>query len=219
MYAIRSYYDPNYNTNWYDELTDIGFSNSNNISISGANENITYFFSLNNYNEDGILKDQDLTRNTMRSNNTFKLFDNKVKFTQNVSAAFAKGTPKPFGAFNEAYRQAPIVPTYFNNGAFGQSEWDTSTGQVAYGGNASLNSIGNPLATVYYKNQKDLTTDLQGSFDLEVELTDYLKANSRFGATKSFYRSRSFNDNKSQWLTNVITSYSIHYTKLYEMWH
>jgi len=194
--------NPNYNTNWYDELTDIGFSNSNNISISGANENITYFFSLNNYNEDGILKDQDLTRNTMRSNNTFKLFDNKVKFTQNVSAAFAKGTPKPFGAFNEAYRQAPIVPTYFNNGAFGQSEWDTSTGQVAYGGNASLNSIGNPLATVYYKNQKDLTTDLQGSFDLEVELTDYLKANSRFGATKSFYRSRSFNDNKSQWLTN-----------------
>ncbi|WP_372744125.1 SusC/RagA family TonB-linked outer membrane protein [Lutibacter sp.] len=190
-----------YDTDWFDELAEVGLTNSNNVSISGANDRVNYFFSLNNYNEDGILTGQNLTRNTLRSNSTYNLFDNRVKFTQNISAAISKETPKPFGAFDEAYKQAPIVPTYYDNGAFGQAEWDTSTGLVVYQGNSSLNSIGNPLSTVYYKNQKDITTDLQGSFDLEVKITDYLKANSRFGATKSYYRSRSFNDIKSQYLT------------------
>ncbi|MHA7942254.1 SusC/RagA family TonB-linked outer membrane protein [Formosa sp. 3Alg 14/1] len=190
-----------YDTDWYNELAEVGLSNSNNVAVSGANENINYFFSLNNYNEDGILQGQNLTRNTLRSNNTFNLFDNKVKLTQSFSAALSKETPKPFEAFNEAYRQSPLVPTYYDNGAFGQSDWNTNTGLVGYQGNSSLNSIGNPLATVYYKNQKDEVTDLQGSFDLEVKLTSSLKANSRFGATKSYYKSRSFNDIKSQYLT------------------
>lgn len=190
-----------YNTDWYKELTDIGLSNNNNVSISGANDQLTYFFSLNNYNEDGILSNQNLTRNTFRSNNTFKLFDNRVKFTQNISAALSKETPKPSGAFNEAYRQAPIVPAYYDNGGFGQADWNSTTGLVAYQGNSSLNSIGNPLSSLYYYNQKAVTADLQGSFDLEVKLTSYLKANSRFGATKTYYKSRSFNDIKGQYLT------------------
>ena len=194
--------DQPYNTDWYDELAQVGLSNSNNVSISGANDHINYFFSLNNYNEDGILEGQDLTRNTLRSNTTFNLFDDRVKFTQSISAALSKENPKPSTAFDEAYKQAPIVPTYYDNGGFGQPDWDPATGQVAYQGSSSLNSIGNPLATVYYYNQKAQTTDLQGSFDLEVKLTDYLKANSRFGATKTYYRSRSFNDIKSQYLTS-----------------
>ncbi|WP_159021516.1 SusC/RagA family TonB-linked outer membrane protein [Formosa sp. L2A11] len=194
--------DQPYNTDWYDELAQVGLSNSNNVSISGANDHVNYFFSLNNYNEDGILEGQNLTRNTLRSNTTFNLFNDKVKFTQSLSAALSKETPKPSSAFDQAYKQAPIVPAYYSNGGFGQSDWDPTTGLVAYQGSNSLNSIGNPLATVYYYNQKDQTTDLQGSFDLEVKLTDYLKANSRFGATKSYYKSRTFNDIKGQYLTS-----------------
>ncbi|MFB9053212.1 SusC/RagA family TonB-linked outer membrane protein [Formosa undariae] len=191
-----------YNTDWYDALAQVGLTNSNNVSVSGASDYVNYFFSLNNYNEDGLLEGQDLTRNTLRSNTTFNLFDDKVKFTQSLSAAFSKEAPKPSSAFDEAYKQSPIVPSYYDNGGFGQSDWDPSTGLVAYQGSNSLNSIGNPLSTVYYYNQKAQTTDLQGSFDLEVKLTDYLKANSRFGATKSYYKSRSFNDIKGQYLTS-----------------
>ncbi len=193
--------DQPYQTDWFDELVNVGFSNNNNISISGANDKMNYFFSFNNYTEDGILQDQNLTRNTIRSNNTFNILDDRIKFTQNVSASFTKSTPKPYTAFNEAYQQAPIVPAYYDNGDFGQADWDTTTGLVAYQGANSLNSIGNPLATVYYYNQKDLTTDLQGSFDLEVKLAKGLKANSRFGGTKTYYRGRNFNDIKSQYLT------------------
>ncbi|XGA85187.1 hypothetical protein OEG92_00310 [Polaribacter sejongensis] len=83
-------------TDWYDELTDVRLSNSNNVSISGANEHTNYFFSLNNYNEDGLLKDQNLTRNTLRSNNTFNLFENTVKLTQSFSACNFKRNSKAF---------------------------------------------------------------------------------------------------------------------------
>ncbi|MBU2997837.1 TonB-dependent receptor [Cellulophaga baltica] len=190
-----------YDTDWFDELTNVGFSNNNNISISGANDKINYFFSFNNYSEDGILEGQNLARNTIRSNNTFNILDDRIKFTQNISASFIKSIPKPYSSFNEAYRQAPIVPAYYKNGDFGQPDWDTTTGLVAYQGGSSLNSIGNPLATVYYNNEKDETTDLQGSFDLEVKITDDLKVNSRYGATKTYYKSRVFSDIKSQYLT------------------
>lgn len=196
-----------YNTDWYDELTDVGFSNSNNVAVSGANENVSYFFSFNNYNEDGILEDQDLNRNTLRSNNTFKLFNDRVKISQNFSAAFQKETPKPYGSFNDAYRQSPLVPTFYPNGSFGRTFVNTTTGIVTYEAAdgesvGNLNSIGNPLATVYFQNQRDYTTDLQGSLDLELKITDYLKVNSRYGATKTFYRKREFNDIREQWLSS-----------------
>lgn len=196
-----------YDTDWFDALTDIGFTQSNNISFSGGNDNSTYFFSFNNYSEDGVLKDQDLSRNTIRANNSFKAFDGKLKITNNLSAAFTKSTPKPFDAFTDAYRQSPLVPVYYENGAFGQNYVNTTTGQVGYiagpGQSISrLNSTGNPLSNVYYANDKNNTTDIQGSIEAELKLADGLKFTSRFGATKTYTRTRNFNNIRGRWLTD-----------------
>lgn len=186
-------------TDWYDELTDVGFSNSNNFAVSGASDISSYFFSFNNYNEDGILDDQDISRNTIRLNNTFNLFDNKLKITSSLSSAFTKATPKPFGAFNDAYRQAPIVPVRYPDGHFGTNDVNETTGIqgfVAGPGETigGLNSIGNPISSVFFANNLNRATDLQGIFEAEVKITDYLKASSRVGLTKAYGRNRSFND-------------------------
>ena len=45
--------------------------------------------------------------------------------------------------------------------------------------------------------------------DFEIEAVDY-------DANRHFFLSQFFRDNYNQWL--VITSYSIHYTKLYDFW-
>jgi TonB-dependent starch-binding outer membrane protein SusC len=47
--------DQLYNTNWFDEITRLGTYSSNNLSLSGATEKINYLFSLNYYDEQGIL--------------------------------------------------------------------------------------------------------------------------------------------------------------------
>ena len=194
-----------YDTDWYDEITDVGFTNSNNIALSGASDMIEYYFSYNNYAEDGILEDQRLDRNTLRANNAFKFFDNRFTLRTNVSAAFTKGTPKPLGAFNDAYRQSPLVPVRFPDGHFGTNDVNTTTGiagfQAADGESiGSLNSIGNPAAAVFFANNKDLFTDLQGTFEVEVKLANYLNVTSRVGLTKTYGRFRDYNDIRNRFL-------------------
>ena len=74
-----------YNTDWFDALAGVSFSQGNDVSFSGGNENSTYYFSFNNYTEDGLIDDHDVSRNTLRSSNTLKAIDGKLKITQNIS--------------------------------------------------------------------------------------------------------------------------------------
>lgn len=195
-----------YNTDWYDELTGVSFSQSNDISFSGGSENATYYFSFNNYTEDGLLEGHEASRNTLRSSNTLKAIDGKLKITQNFSASFSKSTPKPYGSFTEAYKQAPVVPVYYPDGRFAQSFWNRTTGEVGYiigpgetGGR--LNSIGNPVANAFYQNEKNKMVELQGLIQADYTIVEGLTATSRFGATKSYSKTRIFNDVRGRWLT------------------
>ena len=195
-----------YNTDWFDALAGVSFSQGNDVSFSGGNENSTYYFSFNNYTEDGLIDDHDVSRNTLRSSNTLKAIDGKLKITQNFSASFAKSTPKPYSSFTDAYKQAPVVPVLYPDGRYGQSFWNKTTGQVGYeigpgesGGR--LNAIGNPVANAFYANEKNKMMELQGLIQADYEITDWLTATSRFGATKSYSKTRVFSDIRARWLT------------------
>lgn len=195
-----------YDTDWYDALVGTSFSQGNDVSFSGGNENSTYYFSFNNYSEDGLLEGHDVDRNTIRSSNTLKALDGKLKITQNFSAAFTKSTPKPYGAFTDAYKQAPVIPTYYEDGRYGRPYWNKTTGLPDYvigpgesGG--ELNAIGNPLATVNYQNEKNKMVELQGLIQADYTITDWLTATTRFGGTKSYSKTRTYNDVRGRWLT------------------
>ncbi len=192
-------------TDWYEELADIGTNSINNVAFSGGSENINYFFSYNNFQEDGILNNQKYSRNTIRSNNTFKFFDNKLKISSTASAAFIKSTPKPNGAFNRAYRQAPIVPAFYPDGHFGTGDVNITTGIQGFMAGpgeliGGLNNAGNALADVFYTNQVNRSTDLQGTFEAELQLAKPLKVTTRLGLTKSYFRGRGFNAIKDRFL-------------------
>ena len=193
------------NTDWYDELTDLGNFNNHVVSLSGGSDNIDYFLSYNYYGEDGILDNQTYQRSTIRNNNVYKLFDNKLKFTQSLNISSTKAKPKPNGAFDEAYRQSPLVPVNYANGRYGQPFVNTSTGMVTYEGETgesigSLNSVGNPMFTVDNKNELDKTLSIQGGLEAELKVTDFLKFNSRVGATKYYSTVRNYTDILNAWL-------------------
>lgn len=194
-----------YNTDWYDALAGTSFSQGNDVSLSGGSENVTYYFSFNNYKEDGLLEGHEVARNVLRSNNTFKAFDGKLKITQNASVAFTKSTPKPYSSFTEAYKQAPIIPVYYPDGRYGMSYWNKTTGLPDYiigagqqGGR--LNSIGNPVANVNFQNEKNKMMELQGLLQADYTVTDWLTATTRFGATKSYSKTRIYNDIRGRYL-------------------
>lgn len=194
-----------YDTDWYDELLHTGITTNNVVSLSGGSKAVDYYFSYNYYNEGGMLDDQRYDRSTIRSNNVYKFFNDRLKFNQNLSVAFSNENVKPYTAFNEAYRQSPLTPATYENGRYGKPFVNKTTGAMGYEGAAGdeiglLNSIGNPLFTVANANQKTKTLTLQGGIEGEFKIFDFLKVNSRFGATKYISKNRQFTDIKNAWL-------------------
>lgn len=194
-----------YNTDWFDEIMKTGQIISNNVAISGAGESVNYMLSFNNFEEKGILDGNDYKRTTVRNNNDYKLFDGVLKIKQNVSATFTREVPKPYGAFDTAYRQSPLVPVKYDDGKWGQRFWNKTTGEVTYltapgEQTGELNSHGNPVSTLFFNNEKVNTTTLQGNVEGELKLMKGLTVTSRAGATKYWYKYRNFTPKKEIWL-------------------
>ena len=70
-----------YSTNWLDEITDTGEMMNNSVSISGASEHSSYYFSASNYKEKGILNGSEFERTNVLLKNEMKLLDDKLKIT------------------------------------------------------------------------------------------------------------------------------------------
>jgi TonB-linked SusC/RagA family outer membrane protein len=195
-----------FNTDWYDELLNTGFFNNNTVSISGGGQAVDYFLSYNFYDEKGVLENQTYQRSTIRNNNVYKFYNDRLKFTQNLNISFSNDNPKPFGSFNNAYRQSPLVPVRYSNGLAGLPYANKETGVMwAERGdesNGKLNSIGNPVYGVNSHNERTQTFTLQGGIEGEFKLTDFLKINSRFGATKYYYKNRVFTNIRQNWLNS-----------------
>lgn len=192
-------------TDWYDELLQTGTINNNSFSVSGAGEAIDYFFSYNFYQEESILKDNKYSRGTVRNNNTYHLFDDRFRIIQNINIAYTNEAPKPFGSFNNAYRQSPLVPVFYPNGRYGQSYVNEDTGIVNYESQPGesvgrLNPHGNPVADVAYQDEDINTTTLQGQIAAELDITDYLTVTSRLGVTKYFSKKYVYSPIKERWL-------------------
>ncbi|MEZ7494892.1 TonB-dependent receptor [Leeuwenhoekiella aequorea] len=196
-----------YDTDWFDELLQTGTIKNNSFSVSGAGENIDYFLSYNLYEEKGILEGQKYQRGTIRSNNTYHLFNDRFRIIQNLNIAYTNETPKPSGAFSSAYRQSPLVPVRYDNGLFGQSFVNETTGQVTFEGAPGdrvgrLNTHANPVSQVYFEDTYINTTSLQGQITAEFDISEDLMLSTRFGATKFYSTNHSFSDIRASWLNS-----------------
>jgi TonB-linked SusC/RagA family outer membrane protein len=185
------------NTDWFDEITRTGTYSQNNASVSGATENIKYFFSLGNYEEKGILDGLDYSRTTFRNNNDFKI-SKKLTINQNFSLSSTKSTPKPLSAFTNAYKQSPIVPVRFSNGQYGVS----FVGDDGFAGTtgSSFNNVGNPVAQLDFYNEKQQSVMLQGGLKLDYEIIKSLKFTSQFNGEYYTWKNYNFEDTKNIWL-------------------
>src|SRR5699024_4857050 len=194
-----------YDTDWFDEIISPGRVINTTASVAGGSNNVNYYLSYNLNNEKGLLDDQSFTRHTVRNNNKFDVFGDFLDIKQNLSIAVTREEPQGSGVFNTAYRQSPLVPTYYENGRYGQPFVNTTTGKVTYmlgpgdvGGR--LNTHGNPLTAINLGEEKKQTLFLQGNISAILNFTDNLKFTSRLGATKFYSKSRGFTPDKALYL-------------------
>jgi len=201
--------DQLYNTNWFDEITNLGNYSSNNLSLSGSSEKINYLFSLNYYDEEGVLDGLKYNRFTFRNNNDYKISD-KVKIIQTLSISTSKSTPKPLSAFTSAYKQSPLVPVKYPNGKWGMPIIGAD-GQASTTG-ALFNNVGNPVSQLSFFTEEQQNLLLQGSLALEYKIINELKFTSRVGLEYNNWKKLAYTPSREIWLaadpTRVASNYS-----------
>jgi TonB-linked SusC/RagA family outer membrane protein len=200
------------NTDWFDEITRTGTYTQNNISVSGANENIKYFFSLGNYDEKAILNGLDYGRTTFRNNNEYKI-SKKLTLNQNFSFTSTKSTPKPLGAFTNAYKQSPIVPVRFADGKYGVSR--VGADGFASETGAAFNNVGNPVAQLDFFDEEQRSVNLQGGLKLDYEIVKSLKFTSQFNGEYYTWKNYNYEDTKNIWLAGNPDKVASDYEKLF----
>lgn len=104
---------PENNTNWFDEVTRLGYQTQHNISVTGGNNLTKYLISGNFFHQDGIIKNNDLSRYTGRINLEQKL--GKI-VTFGVNATFSRNETNnvPLGDGQNEYASLLVSATKFS---------------------------------------------------------------------------------------------------------
>lgn len=158
----------NTDTDFFDEMTQNGFVMEHNISVNGGNEKTKFYVSGSYLQQDGILKESQLTRYSGRFNLDHKL--NRI-IDFGVSG-------------NIGYSDSQFADPDYDEGGNRQSwvnPWFTSMLAYPYENpNTWINGDNPTLITKYYHRKKNLLR-LVGSAFLNVKITDWLKFKTNFG--------------------------------------
>jgi TonB-linked SusC/RagA family outer membrane protein len=119
------------NTNWADIVYRQGLQHSNTVSLSGANESTSYYFSTGYTEQQGIIRRNDFKRLTLLMNvdhkaGKFFSMGGKIQYTsdQNTSATSSGSLGDAFasaGLGRVALITAPNVGPFLANGSYNQS--------------------------------------------------------------------------------------------------
>ena len=140
-------------TDFYNAILRRGTFQNHNLAVSGASENVKYYFSGNLLEDDGTVINNKFQRLTIRSNTSFALSD-KVTISSQASFSHANTRDVNLGtAYNNAYRAAPIF---------------ASKQDGLYGNTSSFGNVGNPVLDIEQNDNRSLENRLQGNIGLDV---------------------------------------------------
>jgi TonB-linked SusC/RagA family outer membrane protein len=97
-------------TDWQNEIFQIGFLNINNVSITGASAKNRFYMGLGYATEEGSVKTEKMTKITLNLNSDYKVKDYlKVGFQVNGSSTLPPDAKGVIGVL----KAAPIAPTHY----------------------------------------------------------------------------------------------------------
>ena len=126
-----------YSTDWYGAILRNAIEQNHAINVSGSSEKVTYLFSADYYDDQGIVSTSDFKRLTLRTNDVFTLASN---LKLGILATYSNGNTQNANlssAYNDAYRAAPITPSVING---------------KYGNTSLFQNVGNPVLDLNNNN-------------------------------------------------------------------
>jgi TonB-dependent starch-binding outer membrane protein SusC len=172
---------PKQGTDWQDEIFQTGFFRDANLGFSGGSGKTTYYFSVGNRDEKGIILNSTFKRNNIRAN-----IDNQVKdwlrIGVNVSYSDNKRTvvagtndAASTGLMQGVLMASPDIPKYAADGTSGRAP----TIQPLWYGN-----VINPISRIEGENVKLSNSDIFGSAYANIKLPYGFSFNTTLGAGK-----------------------------------
>ncbi len=173
-------------TNWFDEIFDPAPIQNYQLGVSGGSETGRYAFSMNYFDQQGILIHNGYKRYTIRANTEFNIKD-RVRIGENLQVALGRrqgefGNQSEGNQVSMAYRMQPIVPVYDIAGNFAGT----------LGGN--LGNARNPVAQLF-RNRNNGQDDVRvfGNVFAEVDILPGLTAKTSFGLDATGFARTDFN--------------------------
>lgn len=127
-------------TDWQNEIYQNAFGTDNNISLSGGVKWLPYRFTVGYYNQDGILKTDNLQRTSLSLALNPTFFNNHLKVDLNLKGAMQDTRFANAGAIGTAVGFDPTQPVMSGDKRYGgYYEWREPNGELV------LNRANNPL--------------------------------------------------------------------------
>ncbi|SMD16133.1 SusC/RagA family TonB-linked outer membrane protein [Pedobacter nyackensis] len=167
------------NTNWFDEISQLGVIQNYDMQLANGTENGSYLMSLGYFDNKGIVKTTGFNRISARLNSDYKLLNGKITIGQNLS--LNKTREVSADIINSALQALPIIPVH------------TVDGKGWGGPVAGMNDRQNPVRVLEDNKQNGYDfMRLFGNFFADVKLVKGLVFRSNFGIDYGNYTSRNW---------------------------
>ncbi|MBX2889397.1 MAG: TonB-dependent receptor [Saprospiraceae bacterium] len=163
-------------TNWQDVIfRDAPIANVQ-VSAMGGSDKLLYNVSANYFKQDGIIRESQFERVSLRLNNEYQL-NKSIKLGNNVVFFNAKSQNPP-GVLGSAYRMPPVFGVRDSVGNFSDPTF--------FGA-----AIANPAADLFYKNNNHTTgRRLVGTVFADIKLFKHFTFRSNLGGDFAFFRDK-----------------------------
>lgn len=197
-------------TRWYDYVYRTGFSHSNTISVSGANESTNYYFSVGYTAQEGIVKKNDFNRKSLLFNvdhKAGKIFSMGAKFSfaneENLAATSSGSLPgeafATAGLGRAAIVIAPNVAPYMPDGSYNINAASPSLigimGNVL-NGTTVAKQVGfyNPVISLDRNKSNSEFNHMQGNVYVQIKPLNWLAYKVMFGIDYLYIDNLTFQD-------------------------
>jgi TonB-linked SusC/RagA family outer membrane protein len=108
LYWYKNYSN---NTDWVGAITQVGYLQDHNVSVSGGGEKAKYFASLGYFNQEGTTKGTDLGRITTRINLDYNVSE-RIRFRTDISYTHVNNSQLYSNVRDVAYNKMPNMGIY-----------------------------------------------------------------------------------------------------------
>jgi TonB-dependent starch-binding outer membrane protein SusC len=172
-------------TDWQDEVFQTGAITEHTFDISGGTNSGDYYFSANQYNQEGIIIDTEYKRYSVRMNSNWHT--NKFKFGENISFYYTQNEAEDANGgrstIEEMIKITPNIPVLNPNVLGGYSGYSTSE----VGHDAS-----NPVGSLMRATNMNYGKRFMGNVYGEYKFIDNLAFRSTFGLNSIETQNRNF---------------------------